>query len=172
MTSIKTLGLVGYPIGLLLLSLAGGRVSKKNLLIGFHGLTTVGFILLLLKQSFLLSGIGLFLCITGDTANFYILMTFVTEIVSLDYAPAFAAMISFCCQLGEFAPVPLYYAFRDYHKVLIYYFLTPIVISMGMLIFFLEDTPICMVAMSSPEHAFKSLKNIAKHNRIETTLTL
>jgi hypothetical protein len=74
--------------------------------------------------------------------------------------------------VGGLANVLWFYLLRDFQLVLLYCYLVPAVLATAALIFFVKDTPICMVTKGSPEKALKGLRFIAEVNGRDFDLTL
>lgn len=58
-----------------------------------------------------------------------------------------------------------YYTVGDWQLILILFYLIPLALVIGASIFFLKDTPMCLVTRYSPEDALNDLTFIAKLNK-------
>lgn len=157
----------GFPIGILALALLGDLITKKRFMLVNMFLSIIGLVMVVAAQGVLVGGIGMFLCIFGLNINLNICFPYVTETVSSKYRPSFSMLIMASYSVGALANVFWFYIFRDYSPVLIYFYGIPAVFSTLSLIFFIKDSPICMITKSSPERALRGLKHVAKINNKE-----
>lgn len=161
---IQTFMFSGFAIGIFVLALLGGLVSKKTLILGNMFITIIGMVLMVMSSSVIMGGAGMFCCILGLNINLHACFPFITETVSQNYRSTYSMLLSVFDTFGGLANVLWFYLLRDFKLVILYCYLLPAVLVTGALIFFVKDTPICMITKSSPEKAHEGLYFIAKTN--------
>ena len=163
----------GFPIGILLLALLAGRVTKKNLLLANMNLSVLGLVLVILGNGPWVAGAGMFCCMLGLNMSMHTTFPFLAETVSQAYRGRLLMLLCVFDTLGGLANVLWFYLLRRYDLVLIYFYLVPTLLVILALIYLVRDTPICMVSKSSPGRAFEGLRYIAKLNgKAKMDLTL
>lgn len=161
---IQTFIFSGFPIGIFVLALLGGLVSKKALILGNMIITIIGMALIVASSSVIMGGAGMFCCILGLNINLHACFPFITETVSKHYRSTFSMLLSVFDTLGGLANVLWFYLLRDYKQVILFCYLIPAVLATAALVFFVKDTPICMITKASAAKAHQDLHFIAKVN--------
>lgn len=161
----QTLMFSGVSIGIFVLAMVGGLVGKRRLLLVSMWVCLLGMGLMVWSGSLIIGGVGMFCAVLGSNTSTNLVYTVITETVSSRYRANFSmiAMTSFA--IGGLGNVLWFYLLRDFRLVILFFNLIPGVLVMLALIFFIKDTPMCLVTKNSPENALKKLEFIAKVNK-------
>lgn len=104
----------GFPIGILVLALLGGRVSKKNMMMMNLVISLLGMCLIEVGKSIYIAGVGMFCCVYGLNINLNICYPFIAETVASKHRPKFSMLLAVFYTFGALANVFWFYAFPNF----------------------------------------------------------
>lgn len=170
---VQTLMYSGIVIAIVLLSLFGNFISKKNIILFNSILILIGVIIASFSVSLVMGGVGLFFCNFGGMFTFNLSYIYVIETFGEKHRKTFAMALPASYSLGSLLNVLWFYVIPDFKIVLLCFYGIPAVIAIVLLIIMVRDVPIDLITKRSPEKAFKALQFIAKVNSNKNfTLTL
>ncbi len=155
---------IGTVVGFLALTFVGDLLGRKLLFIICTSLTVLGMIIVISCVNLQMAGVGLFIATVGAQNAFNICFYFIAETVSEEYREKASVAIQLFYGLGVLMNVPWYYAVGNWQLIFIIFYLIPSILVVASAVFFLRDTPICLVMRNSPLKALKDFRYIAKMN--------
>lgn len=155
---------VGNVVGFLGLTLVGDLMGRKMLLIVNLFLVVVGLMLVILCQSLIMAGIGLFVITCGIQNAFNVCFYFIAETMSEEYREKFSVAIQLFYGLGVLLNVLWYWWIGDWQVIFVAAYFAPLVVVIGGSVFYLKDTPMCLVTRYHAYEALKDFTFIAKNN--------
>ena len=132
----------------------------------------VGLLKVIMSQSLIKSGFGLFFCLFGLTIANGISFVFITETVGEEKRQSYKIVLASFYSLGGLLNVLWFYIAPNFETVLIIFYLLPTILCIICFIFLFKDTPVTLISKRSPEEALKDLKMIAKINKKKFNMTV
>ena len=157
---------VSNIVGYLIISIFGDFVGRKKIIIAGIIITIVGIIWTLLSDSLFLAATGLFFGLMGVQWAFSISFIFISETVAESMREEFLVIVQFFYGLGNLGNIGLFYWLRNWRQALIYWYIIPSVILAVAILFFVVDTPMCIIRNNSVEEVYSQLLWIAKVNGV------
>lgn len=161
---IITIMYVGNVVGFLGLTLVGDLMGRKMLLVVNLFLVVVGLMLTIMCQTLTMAGIGLFITTCGIQNAFNVCFYFIAETMSEDYREKFSVAIQLFYGLGVLMNVLWYWWIADWQVIFVASYFAPLVVVIGGAIFFIRDTPMCLVTRYPVDWALRDFTFIAKKN--------
>jgi MFS family permease len=165
---VITMMYVGTVVGFLGLTLAGDLVGRKLLMVVCLGINVVGLLLVIFCANIEMAAFGLFLSTVGIQNAFNVCFYFLSETVAESHREKFSVAIQLFYGLGVLSNVGWYYFVGDWQLIMALFYFAPSVIVTAAVVFFVRDTPICLVTRNSPTKALLAFKHIAKFNKVES----
>ena len=141
----------GSLLGVLFMSLSGDLLGRKTLILLNLIMMMIGMCLTIWCANLWMAGIGIGLCVFGGKNNFNLTVIYMTETTSKKYRQILSVLIHTCYCAGGLFNVLWYYVIADFQNVLIYCYGLPSIFVAIILIFFVKDTPICLISKHSPQ---------------------
>lgn len=135
----------GYALGFLGLTLVGDLMGRKMLLIVNLFLVILGLLMVIFCWSLMMAGVGLLIITSGIQNSFNDCFYFISETMLEEDREKVSVLIQMVYGFGVLLNVIWYWWFGDWQVVLILFYLIPLLVVTGGSIFYLRDTPICLV---------------------------
>lgn len=135
----------GYALGFLGLTLVGDLMGRKMLLIVNLFLVILGLLMVIFCWSLMMAGVGLLIITSGIQNSFNDCFYFISETMLEEDREKVSVLIQMVYGFGVLLNVIWYWWFADWQVVLILFYLIPLLVVTGGSIFYLRDTPICLV---------------------------
>lgn len=170
--AVESLMYVGIFAGYLTLSLVGGMVGRKTLMMGAMTMALVGFTTTILSTSIGIAGLGLLFSIFGVCSASNVTFFYLAETVSENYREKYSVFVQICSGIGVVLNIFAFYVFRNWTAVLTVFYLLPSIYITVQIYRRVKDTPFCLVMRLQPEEAHEEFRQIAAMNSVEFTVTV
>jgi len=160
---VSTFSYFGALAGYVVVSFFSDNWGRRPTLIVAWSICIIGIVILIFAPNFWVTSIGLFLMGFGSDTCLNISFVIIAETFEDKIRQEYSALIQGCFTAGALFVTLIYYLSEDYKIVTIYALLIPSGLSLILIIYFVQDTPL-FLTMKGPEYALKILNKIGLMN--------
>lgn len=158
---------VGIVAGFFGLTLFGDYVGRKRLMIINLFIAMTGLLITLFCVSLHMAAVGLFLITCGIQNAFNIAFNFISETIAEEKRDKLEVSIQLFYGLGVLN-VLWFWSVKHWRIIYIAFYLAPLTCVIIVFIFFIKDTPMCLITRYSSEEALSIFHKIARMNNVST----
>lgn len=129
--------------------------------------TLLGLGITIFSVSLFMAIAGLFIAMSGVQWAFSLSFMFISETVAESHREQFLVVVQFFYGLGTLGNTGLFYWLADWKPIFIYFYVIPTALLLVGVVFFVVDTPLCLIKKYNEEKVMEKLLWIAKVNGID-----